>query len=69
VDDEELAAATMAVTAAMATAFQELWLKPNAAQVMEDFLAGRARFLVAKDGIATLLEQEGEPGPSVGLYL
>jgi hypothetical protein len=38
-DDEAMTAAVMAVTVAMAKAFDEVWAKPNAAQVMENFLS------------------------------
>jgi hypothetical protein len=55
-----------AVTIAMAGAFDQLWLRPNAAELAEGFLAGRLVFVVARDGVTlnvTVLERlPDQPG-------
>lgn len=69
--DELLQSAVEAVTVAMAGAFDEIWSKPNAAMVMDGFLGGTVRFVIERDGITVLADQDGPepPEPSVGMYL
>jgi hypothetical protein len=67
-----LAVAVESVTVAMATAFDQIWSKPNARQVMAAFLDGRVRFIVEHDGITTLADPEdgpAAPAPPTGMYL
>jgi hypothetical protein len=69
--DDVLLAAVESVTVAMAGAFDEIWSKPNAAQVMAGFLGGKVRFVVERDGVSVLVEPDAPPPPEpfVGMYL
>jgi hypothetical protein len=54
-----LLTAVESVTAAMAGAFDEVWARPNAAATMEGFLAGRIRFVIGRDGLLVVEQEDG----------
>lgn len=49
------------VTEAMATAFDEIWRRPNAAEIMEGFLDGLVSFVVRNNGILIVESSSKEP--------
>lgn len=46
----------------MATAFDTIWTKPNAPQVMAAFLDGKVRFLVDPTGVSLVTDPPDDAG-------
>lgn len=49
-----------AVTIEMAGAFDDIWTRPDAAELAEGFLDGRVVFLVEHDGVTILQRAPGQ---------
>ncbi|TGB13296.1 hypothetical protein [Streptomyces sp. MZ04] len=48
------------ITIGMAEAFDIIWSRPDAAQIIENFLDGSGAFLVERDGITVMSTDESE---------
>lgn len=69
--DPILAHAVEAIMRGMSDSLDQIWLRPDASQTVEGFLAGRVIFVVSRDEIAVreLPSDTPEPPPLTGQYL
>lgn len=58
--DSLLETAVYPVMNEILTAFVDLWSRETSAQLLEDFMAGRAKFLVDLSGVNVLLPKNDE---------
>jgi len=62
-DNPIFQAAIEAVTEEMARAFDEVWSRPNAVEMLDGFLAGSVRFVIGREGLLVLVDDDTAEKP------